>query len=230
MLQVNNLYVGYHDDDHVIEGLSLRLPKGQIHGLIGANGSGKTTFLNGIYGIVKRQNGDITFEGKPLAKDRVSFLETHNFFFKRITGKEYLELFSAFNGSYDFNAWNELFGLPLDELVDNYSTGMKKKLAFMSLLSFDAPVIILDEPFNGIDMESVQLIKIIIRKLRETGHTIIITSHILESLLNLCDTISYLKGKKIEATFLPPDFPSIESRLFDMADVRAQDHVNNLIN
>jgi ABC-2 type transport system ATP-binding protein len=79
-------------------------------------------------------------------------------------------------------------------------------------------------------MESVQLIKVIIRKLRETGHTIIITSHILESLLNLCDTISYLKGKKIEATFLPPDFPSIESRLFDMANVRAQDHVNNLIN
>ncbi|PRD46145.1 ATP-binding cassette domain-containing protein [Sphingobacterium haloxyli] len=216
MLKVENLIAGYYKSTPVLEGVNMDLPNGQVHGIVGANGSGKTTLLQCIHGTIKKVQGEILYNGMPIKREDVSFLETDNYFYKRITGKEYLQLFGAFNKDFDVLGWNALFSLPLDKMVDDYSTGMKKKIAFLSVLSFNTPIVILDEPFNGIDMETVQLIKVIIKKLRASGLTVVVTSHILESLLNICDTISYVKGKKIEATFYPPDFASIESRVFDI--------------
>lgn len=214
MLKVENLITGYYKNTPVLEGVNMDLPNGQVHGIVGANGSGKTTLLQCIHGIIKKVQGEISYNGMPIKREDVSFLETDNYFYKRITGREYLQLFGAFNKDFDVAGWNALFSLPLNDMVDDYSTGMKKKIAFLSVLSFNTPIVIFDEPFNGIDMETVQLIKVIIKKLKTTGRTVIVTSHILESLFNVCDTISYVKGKKIEATFYPPDFASIESRVF----------------
>lgn len=220
MLEVKDI-VHYYGREHlVLDKVSLSMQAGKTHGLVGINGSGKTTLLECIKGIVSFQEGKISYNDIPLDKSMVSLLETHNYFYKGITGKEYLDLFKAFNTNFDFGKWNDLFNLPLYKVIDDYSTGMKKKLAFMSILSFEAPVIILDEPFNGIDMETVHLIKIILKKLNDKGHTIIVTSHILESLTTICDSISYLHDKKIEKVFYPDEYPSIEKSLFDMMDAR----------
>lgn len=226
MLEVKDIVVRYGIDHTVLDGVTMSLEEGKIHGLVGANGSGKTTLLGCVKGIVPFQEGDITYNGRSIDKSVVSLLETDNYFYKRITGEEYLALFKAFNENFDFDKWNALFDLPLHKMIDDYSTGMKKKLAFISILSFETPVIILDEPFNGIDMETVQLFKVILRKLKDWGHTIIITSHILESLVGICDTISYLNARCIERVFYPEEFKSMEASLFEALDERHRNQVN----
>lgn len=229
MLEVRALTVSYPAKEYVLKELDLVLDAGKVHGLVGLNGSGKTTFLNCLCGMVPYQSGSISWQHQPLTKAHVAILETQNFFYKRITGREYLQLFHAFNPRFEMLRWNELFALPLETFIEEYSTGMKKKLAFMSILSFDKPLLILDEPFNGIDMESAQLIKIIIAKLRAVGKTILITSHMLESLLNSCDTISYLHNQGIQKTFYPEDFSHIEETLFHVTNKKNAQLVDRLI-
>lgn len=229
MLEINKLSVRYLKGELILEDLSLVLDTGKIHGLVGLNGSGKTTLLNCLSGMLPFQEGTINWMGNALTKREVVLLETYNFFYKQITGKEYLQLFATLNPMFDLFSWNALFALPLENFIDDYSTGMKKKLAFMSILSFDKPLLILDEPFNGIDLETVQLIKAIIAKLKATGKTIIITSHILESLLNICDTMSYLNNRSVQRTFLPPEFAQIEETLFDVTNKRNDNLIDELI-
>lgn len=86
----------------------------------------------------------------------------------------------------------EVFNLPLAKYVESYSTGMKKKLSFLGLLLLGKSIYILDEPFNGIDMESVELFKSIIKNLKERGCTILISSHIISSLTDMCSDIYFL--------------------------------------
>ncbi|QNL50971.1 ATP-binding cassette domain-containing protein [Olivibacter sp. SDN3] len=229
MLEINKLSVRYLKGEPVLEDLSSALEIGKIHGLVGLNGSGKTTLLNCLSGMLPFQEGTINWMGKRLTKREVVLLETYNFFYKQVTGKEYLQLFATLNPMFDLFSWNALFALPLEHFIEDYSTGMKKKLAFMSVLSFDKPLLILDEPFNGIDLETVQLVKVIINKLKAAGKTIIITSHILESLLNFCDTISYLNNRSIQRTFLPPEFAQIEETLFDVTNKRNDNLIDKLI-
>src|SRR5690606_16503530 len=126
------------------------------------------------------------------------FLETEYFFYSYMKGREYLELLSAKNDHFDIEKWNGIFELPLHELIDTYSTGMKKKLAFLGVLALDRPVLILDEPFNGVDVESNEKLFQILLRLKNTGKIILLSSHILSSLTGICDKISCLE----EGTFL----------------------------
>ena len=142
-------------------------------------------------------------------------METNNYFYSRITGKEYLSLFCINNKSFSIEKWNNLFHLPLHDFIETYSTGMKKKLAFMGVIALDSPILILDEPFNGIDMETMQQFKLILVALKNKGKTLIITSHILESLTSICDKISYLNEKQIQFTYDKDNFALMESTIFD---------------
>lgn len=229
MLEVKDIVFRYSTEHTVLDKVTMSLEEGKIHGLIGANGAGKTTLLGCIKGTVAYQEGEVVYKGMSRNKSVVSLLETDNYFYKRITGKEYLALFQAFNKEFDFDKWNALFDLPLQKMIDDYSTGMKKKLAFMSILSFNTPVLILDEPFNGVDMETVQLLKTILRKLKERGHTIIITSHIWASLTGICDTISYLNAKRIKKVFYPDEFDAIEGSIFKAVDERQKNQVDEIL-
>ena len=214
MLLINNLEFSYKKESELIKNLDLKLNSNEIHGLVGLNGSGKTTFLNLIFGNLKPFSGEIIFNDKPVTKSDIAFLETENFFYSKITGAEYLEIFRFSNKKFNIADWNYIFKLPLDTLIENYSTGMKKKLAIMSVLSFDKPIYLLDEPFNGIDLETNQVIKNILFKLKEHGKTLIITSHIFEILQTSCDTISFLNNKKIEFTKRKEDFHEVENDIF----------------
>lgn len=228
MISINGLHVSYSGKS-IIEGLDLLLEEGKIHAVAGLNGAGKTTLLNTIYGFIKPDKGTIDFKGRPLTKNDIAFLETTNFFYSRITGREHLELFRINNPAFNIGGWNELFELPLGQLVETYSTGMKKKLALMGVLSLNKPVFMLDEPFNGVDLESNQKIKNIIKLLGEKGKTIILTSHILESLTGLCDTIHYLNNKKIELSFGKEEFHSIEAKLFSLHNEKSQRIIKELL-
>src|SRR5690606_1140889 len=130
-------------------------------------GSGKTTLLSSLYGLKIPDSGSLTYWEKPLRRSDIGYLETSNFFYSRITGMEYLQLFTINNPAFSIDGWNKLFELPLNQFIENYSTGMKKKLAFLGIIALNKPVLILDEPFNGIDMETTQTLKLIIQALKK---------------------------------------------------------------
>jgi ABC-2 type transport system ATP-binding protein len=213
MIIIEYLQVSYQSKIFVIDNLNLSLTDKTVHGLIGLNGSGKTTLLNTIFGILKPDNGNITYNNQKISKKDIAYLESENYFYPNITGDEYLKLFE--NNSFKLNEWNSIFELPLNMLIENYSTGMRKKLALLGVLKLNKPIIILDEPFNGLDMEATKILQLIILKLKEEGKTLIVTSHILESLTNICDEIHYLKDKNIKFSRYKNNFDGIEQEIFE---------------
>lgn len=212
MIKIDNLKVNY-GNNNVLNELCLEIYDNTIHGLVGLNGSGKTTLLNTIYGLKSKALGTVQCNNEAIKRNNIAYLETINYFYPRITGKEYLDVFKTQNPNFDIDKWNTLFELPLNKLIDDYSTGMKKKLALMGIICLDREILILDEPFNGVDLETVQKIKTLLLKLK-IKKTIIITSHILESLLPICDSISYLNDGKIEFTKEKKNFNEIENEIF----------------
>lgn len=227
MIKIDNLKVNY-GNNNVLNELCLEISSNTIHGLVGLNGSGKTTLLNTIYGLKSKVLGTIQCNDEDIKRNDIAYLETINYFYPRITGKEYLNIFKTQNPIFDIDKWNTLFDLPLNKLIDDYSTGMKKKLALMGIICLNREVLILDEPFNGIDLETVQKIKTLLLKLK-TKKTIIITSHILESLLPICDSISYLNDGKIEFTKKKKNFNEIENDIFAMHQDSLDKKIQELI-
>lgn len=228
MLTINDLTVSY-GDKIVLEKLHLNLELAKIHGLVGLNGAGKTTLLNALYGFKTRDSGFVMYKDLPLKRIDVSYLETENFYYSNITGKEYLSLFQRLTDDYNLDDWNKIFKLPLDELIDSYSTGMKKKLSLMAVLKQDKEIVILDEPFNGLDIESSKVLSLIISKLKEQNKTIILTSHILESLTNICDFIHYLDNKVICFTRDKNNFTNLESEIFNEMEAEHKELIDNVI-
>ena len=204
MITIKDINFSYDRNSKVLDSLCLSLSENKIHGIVGLNGAGKTTLLNAIYGLLRVASGTISREGKNVTKKDMSYLVTENFFYSNITGREYLSLFK--NQKFDSDKWNGLFSLPLDQIIDGYSTGMKKKLALLGILKQDKPLMILDEPFNGLDIETCRIIRSILLRLKDKGKTIIITSHIIETLTNLCDYIHYLENGTIKHSKEKHDF------------------------
>jgi ABC-2 type transport system ATP-binding protein len=227
MIIIENLIVSYNKGMNIIDSLNLMLSENLIHGIVGLNGAGKTSLLNAIFGLKSIDSGNIKNNGSKINKKDVSFLETENYFYSNITGREYLGLFK--NKNFDHDKWNKLFLLPLDLIIDNYSTGMKKKLALMAVLKQDKHIMILDEPFNGLDIETCRIIRQVLLKLKECGKTIIITSHIIETLTNLCDYIHYLEKGKIEYSKDKSDFKVFERELFETIENKNRALINELI-
>lgn len=227
MISISNLSVEYKKNEKIINSLNLELGNGLIHGIVGLNGAGKTTLLNTIYGLKKSISGEILLNNKKLTKKNTSYLVTENFFYSNITGREYLALFK--NKKLDLYKWNELFKLPLDQIIDNYSTGMKKKLALMGILKQDKKIMILDEPFNGLDIETCRIIRLILLRLKEKGKTILITSHIIETLTNLCNHIHLLEKGKIKYSKGKDEFSEFEREVFESIENSRSTLINNLI-
>jgi len=228
MISIENLKVSYAENN-VLKCINLSIPSSSIHGLVGLNGSGKTTLLNTLYGIKEKQAGSISYNSLPIVKNKIAYLESSNYFYPYITGKEYLRMFQTQNVNFNIEKWNELFELPLNKLVEDYSTGMKKKLALMGIICLNREILILDEPFNGVDLETVQKIKSLLIKLKENKKTIIITSHILESLLSICDLLSYLNNGVIQFSKERKDFSSVEKEIFSFNQERLDNQIQYLL-
>jgi ABC-2 type transport system ATP-binding protein len=212
MLNIKQLSFSYADYP-ILDRLDLRVRTGSIHGILGVNGAGKTTLFKCLYGLLSPQSGVIEWQEEPLNYRHIAFLETGNYFYSYISGREYLQLCAAGHPSFSIEDWNRIFRLPLDQLVDTYSTGMKKQLAFLGILAQDRPLLILDEPFNGLDLESSEKLSIIIQELQKKGKTILIASHILETLTRNCDRISHLSEGEIRTTYEAAEFRAMTDQL-----------------
>ncbi len=216
----------YYGNKLVLKDLNLNITKNRIHGIMGLNGAGKTTFFNVLYGLKKIKSGSIILNDKPLSKKDMSYLPSENFFYTNITGREYLSLFK--NSDFLLNDWNELLKLPLDDIIDTYSTGMKKKLAFLAVMKQNKNIIILDEPFNGIDTETYKIFQLIIKQLAENGKTVILSSHIPDSLIDICDYIHTLSDGKVKNTVYKSEFKTFNNTFFDDIKVKNTDLIKKI--
>lgn len=228
MLTIENLQVCYAPGKNILKGLSLSLETEKIHGIAGLNGSGKTTLLNTLYAFLKPWGGAIYYNGHSLQRKEIGYLETENYFYPYITGQEYLDLFPAGNGSFQVETWNELFALPLRQVTEDYSTGMKKKLALLAVLKMDKPVLIFDEPFNGLDLETSHLLVMLLTHLREKGKTILITSHIYETLVSCCDFIHYMQDGTILQSYRQENFNDLKDLLHATIEKNAAEAIRKL--
>jgi len=211
MLEVRNLNVSFKNQK-VLQGFNLSIENGEIVGILGKNGAGKTTFFESLFRNVKF-SGEIILENQHLKREQISYLETENYFYPYITGKEYLSYFSGNKNSKHIELI-EKFNLPLNKFVQYYSSGMKKKLALIGMLLLDKPINILDEPFNGVDFEGVHILYDIIRNLKSENRIVIISSHIIETLFHTCDKIAILQNGQIEKIYEKSEYELLKNFKF----------------
>lgn len=209
MLNIKALSKSY-GNHHVLKGINASFAEGQIHGVIGLNGAGKTTLFNCICGMLDYE-GSIEHSSISDLKNHIGYVPTEPYFFPRTKGKEYLEFIRHARGEKEIK--QEVlssFSLPMDEYIENYSTGMKRKIAFVGAMIGHSDIYILDEPFNGVDIKSNLLLKKNILKLKNKGGMVLLSSHIISSLTEICDDIYMLDDGKLDKHYTPGDYHKIE--------------------
>lgn len=223
MIELNDFRVSYGKND-VLKGLSAGFAPGRVYGIVGENGAGKTTLFRALSGFIG-YDGDLSAPDG-LLTHRLGFLQTTNFLLPKITGREYLRLLCQARSvdPGDLDARN-VFDLPLDNYAETYSTGMQKKLALLGVLLQQNDLLILDEPFNGVDIQSNLLITAIIASLRGQGKTVLISSHIFATLRDTCDELYLLREGRFVRHALREEFGDLEK---DMEDVTVGDRVGRL--
>lgn len=226
MINVINIEKSF-EEKKVLNNLNLNFNTANVHGIIGLNGAGKTTFFNILSTFLKPDTGEILYEEKKITRNDVAYLETVNFFYSNITGKEYLEIFPFSNLQFDLDNINKLLKLPLDKIIETYSTGMKKKLALLAIIKQDKPIYIFDEPYNGLDLETNMALEIIIKKLLEKQKTVFVSSHILSPLINVCDDIHLLQQGNFIKNYTKENFHYIEKELFEDFNKSANEIINS---
>ena len=200
----------------VLKNINLQFDKGKIYGIVGENGAGKTTLFRCIAGLEKYE-GQIISVLNPL-KDYLGLLLTEPFFFTQMTDKEYIQLLCNAR-KIEVSKINEknIFDLSLNQYASTYSTGEKKKLALLAILLQENQCFILDEPFNGVDIHSNIIIVELIRKLKDLGKTVIISSHIFSTLSDCCDEIFLLSAGEIIRRVFRDDFATLEHEMKEFA-------------
>ncbi|MDB6075078.1 MAG: transporter [Verrucomicrobiaceae bacterium] len=183
-----------------LKDISLGIPRGQICGLLGPNGAGKTTLFRLLMGILKATTGTIRIDGKDAFEDRVEvkrlvgFLPDEPVFYSYLSGREILELSAALHGLDVEATMKRLIPLIVRlELADaiglfaeDYSRGMKKKLGLLLALVHQPRLLILDEPTNGLDVESTHLFYELMREEAGRGTTIVFSTHLMDHVSRLC--------------------------------------------
>ena len=211
MIKIENLSKHY-GKKQVLNSIDLEFKKGKVYGIVGENGAGKTTLFRCISGLE-------TYKGKIKSdyinlKNHLGLLLTEPFLFSKITGKEYIQLLANAREVKLSNIEDKnIFDLPLNQYASTYSTGMKKKLALTAILLQENDVFILDEPFNGVDIQSNLVITEIIKKFKALEKTVIISSHIFSTLADTCDEIYVMKNGEIIKKVKQEDFNTLEMEM-----------------
>ena len=209
MLDVNQVHLQLSGNS-ILNGLDFKAQAGAVLGILGRNGAGKTTLFRSIAGDYRLNSGEIRFHNKTLLPEQVAFLETDPYFYPYLKGFEYLQLIQ--NDKPRITEWGRFFDLPLEQYVDNYSTGMRKKLAFAGALLQNRPLLLLDEPFNGVDVESNEKIITLLKKIRaKQEKTMLISSHILSTLTAVCDQICIVEKGTVVRILEQIDFGQLDT-------------------
>ncbi len=211
MIAVRNLSKKYGANE-VLKNINIQFDKGKVYGIVGENGAGKTTLFRCISDL-EEYEGEIISNPNPV-KNHLGLLLTDPFFFQKITGKEYIQfLCNARNVKIPNIEEKNIFELPLNQYASTYSTGMKKKLALTAILLQGNEFFILDEPFNGVDIQSNIIITEIIHKLKALNKIVVISSHIFSTLSDTCDEIHLLRTGQFIKSVQKTDFHILEAEM-----------------
>lgn len=210
MLKIEHLTKIY-GDKKAVDDLSLHISAGEIYGFIGHNGAGKTTTLKACCGILQYDGGEITVDGvsmkeNPLAcKKNIAYIPDNPDLYEFMSGIQFLnfvaDIFGV--GAADrrkrIEKYADAFEITddLSQPVSAYSHGMKQKLAIISALLHEPKLIIMDEPFVGLDPKATHLLKEIMKDMCSKGSAIFFSTHVLEVAEKLCDKVAIIKGGKL---------------------------------
>ncbi len=214
MLKINNLTKHYAGTQKGVSGLSLHAEKGDLFAFIGHNGAGKTTTLKAVAGIHSFESGEILIDGMSVKKDplackrAIAYIPDNPDLFEYLTGIQYLNFVADIFGiSADIRTerikkYADAFEITasLGDLISAYSHGMKQKLAIISALIHEPKLLILDEPFVGLDPKAALTLKGLMRSLCERGGAVFFSTHVLEVAEKLCNKVAIIKDGKLVAS------------------------------
>ena len=213
MLQIKNLTKTYKGGKTAVSDLSLNVEAGDIYGFIGHNGAGKTTTIKCIVGIHDFDAGEITIDGISVKEDPIrcksmmAYIPDNPDLYEYLTGVQYLNFMadifglSAKEREERIRREADAFEITaaLGDLISSYSHGMKQKLAIISALIHEPKLIIMDEPFVGLDPKASHLLKQLMREICDKGGAIFFSTHVLEVAEKLCNKVAIIKGGKLIA-------------------------------
>lgn len=210
MLKIEHLTKKY-GDFKAVDDLSLHIAPGEIYGFIGHNGAGKTTTLKSVVGILQFDNGEIYIDGTSITADplkckkEIAYIPDNPDIYEFMTGIKYFnfvaDIFgvSAADRQEKIRKYAEIFELSSDlaQPISTYSHGMKQKLTIISAWIHSPKLIIMDEPFVGLDPKAAHLLKGMMREICDNGGAIFFSTHVLEVAEKLCDKIAIIKEGKL---------------------------------
>ena len=214
MLAINNYSKAYNKDHFAVSGLSLNVDSGDLFAFIGHNGAGKSTTIKSIVGILPFDDGDILIDGISIKKDpiackkMIAYIPDNPDIYDSLTGIQYLNFIAdifkvdkttrkAIIDKYasEFELTNDL-----NNLISSYSHGMKQKLVIISAFVHSPKLLILDEPFVGLDPKATYLVKKAMVEFCENGGAIFFSTHVLEVTEKLCNKLAIIKNGKLLIT------------------------------
>jgi len=212
MIRLTNLTKKYGKFT-AVDGIDLQIRRGELFGFLGPNGAGKTTTMRMIAGILQPTSGRIEIAGDDVAADplkaksRLGFIPDRPFVYDKLTGAEFLRFVAALYGQDGdpverrMDELLDLFELTTwkDELVESYSHGMRQKLIISSALLHRPEAIVVDEPMVGLDPKGQKFLKELFRAFVERGGTVLMSTHTLDMVEEMCDRIGIISGGKILA-------------------------------
>ncbi|MBS1113930.1 MAG: transporter [Nitrospirae bacterium] len=212
MIEIQNCTKQY-GDLVAVNNLSFSVKGSEIFGLLGPNGAGKSTTIKMMVGLLRPDSGSVKIGGYDISQDPVNakkilaYVPEKGYIYEKLTAWEYLTficgLYTMEKERFNINAaeYLEIFGLSewKNELIGNFSMGMKQRLLLTSAFMRNPGVIILDEPHNGLDPKGVKLLKDILFKLRNEGTTVILSTHIIAIAEQICDKIAIMNRGAVVA-------------------------------
>ena len=211
MLEIKNFSKEYSKGKKAVDNISLTVNSGEIFGFIGHNGAGKTTTIKSIVGILEFSEGDILIDSKSIKKNPIeckkvmAYIPDNPDIYEFLTGIQYLNFVADIFGIEQsvrqerIKTYGDLFGITenLGDLISSYSHGMKQKVAIISALVHEPKLLVLDEPFVGLDPKAALDLKNIMKELCRQGSAIFFSTHVLEVAQKLCNKIAIIKDGKL---------------------------------
>lgn len=213
MLEIKNLSKTYKDGKKAVDNLSLTVSPGDIYGFIGHNGAGKTTTIRAVTGVLDFEEGEILIDGKSVKRNPLeckaisAYIPDNPDLYDNLTGIKYLnfirDVFKVPQKEADtlIKKYADAFEITsnLGDLISSYSHGMKQKLAIISAFIHSPKLLVLDEPFVGLDPKASLELKNMMHELCDKGGAIFFSTHVLDTAEKLCDKIAIIKGGKLLA-------------------------------
>ena len=214
ILEINNYTKNYGGDKKAADNISLSVEAGDIYGFIGHNGAGKSTTIRAIVGVLDFSEGEILIDGKSVKNDSIeckkitAYIPDNPDLYENLTGIQYLNFIadvfdiSASDREERIKRYGDKFEITesLGDLISSYSHGMKQKVAIISALIHEPKLIVMDEPFVGLDPKATFILKEIMHEMCEKGAAVFFSTHVLDVAEKLCNKVAIIKKGKLIAS------------------------------